>query len=108
MLSLKFPSSTWVGILVLAEELKDIAYVYSWRRNQDPAPWLHSFFIALPFFLDSLTSLISNCLNLPFGTQKRSRRLKSFSYKQEMGNMERICTQEGPTGSCLVSVPALL
>ena len=37
----------------------------------------------------SLTPLITNCLNLPFGTQGRSKRLKPFSYKQEMGDTER-------------------
>ena len=39
--------------------------------------------------LHSLHSLISNCLNLFFGTQ-RSQRLKSILYKQETGNMERL------------------
>ena len=29
--------------------------------------------------------------------------MKTISYKQEMGDMENICTQEKPTGSCLVS-----
>ena len=33
---------------------------------------------------------ISNCLNLPFGTQGRSRRLKPLSYRQEMGDTERL------------------
>lgn len=32
----------------------------------------------------SLTSLISNCLNLLVGPQRRPRRLKVFSYKKEM------------------------
>ena len=47
VLSLKSPSSTWVGALVPAEELKIYAeeqrihcYGYSLRRNQDPAPTL--------------------------------------------------------------------
>ena len=35
----------------------------------------------LLLFLHSLPSLTSNCLNLPFGTWERSRRLKHFSYK---------------------------
>ena len=29
--------------------------------------------------------------------------MKPISYKQEMGDMERICTREGSTGSCSVS-----
>ena len=66
-------------------------YVYPLKRNQDPAPSLHYCFLtAFPLFLHSLTPLISNCLNLPFGTQGRSRRLKPFSYKQEMGGTERL------------------
>ena len=32
--------------------------------------------------------LIINCLSLLFGTQGRPRRLKSFSYKEEVGNVE--------------------
>ena len=44
--------------------------------------------------------LVSNCLNLPFGNERRSRRLKTFSYTQEKANTESICTWRGPTGSC--------
>ena len=44
-----------------------------------------------------------NYLDLFFGTQGRSVRLKSLSYKQEMGDTERICTQKGPTESRSVS-----
>ena len=64
-----------------------------------PGKPLHYYFLtALPLFLYSL-NLISNCLNLPFGTQGRSRRLKPFSCKREM---------EGPESSFMltVSVPA--
>ena len=51
-------------------------YVYSLRRKQDPAQGLHCCFLtAPPLFLHSFPSLISNCLNMPFGTQGRSRRL---------------------------------
>ena len=58
-------------------------YVYSLRRNQDPAPWLHYYFLtASPFFLPSFLSLISNCLNLPFGTQGRSRRVNETCFLQ--------------------------
>ena len=50
---------------------------------------------------DWVTSvLINNCLNLPFGNERRSRRLKPFSYTQEIANTESICTWRGPTGSC--------
>ena len=30
--------------------------------------------------------------------------MKPNSHKQETGDIERICTSEGPTGSCLHSV----
>ena len=51
-------------------------YVYPLRENQDPAPRLHYCFLtALPLSLHPLPSLISNCLNLLFGTQGGSRRL---------------------------------
>ena len=58
-------------------------YVYSFRRNQDPAPRLYYCFLtAPPFFLHSLPSLINNCLILPFGTQGRSRRLNEAYFLQ--------------------------
>ena len=38
-----------------------------------PSPLLH-----YCFFLPSLTSLVSNCLNMPFGTPGRLRKLKVF------------------------------
>lgn len=44
---------------------------------------------------------VGNCLNLPFGPQGRSRRLKPFLYKQEMGDMVWLSclggTPQGPT-----------
>ena len=30
------------------------------------------------------------------------KRVKPFSYRQEIGDMERICTQDGPIGSCII------
>ena len=41
-------------------------------------------------------SLISNCSNLPFGTQGRSWRLESCL--QEMGDKEKLPYQEAPQG----------
>ena len=53
-------------------------YVFPLRRNQGSALWLHYCFLtALPLFLHSLSSLISNCLNLPFGIQGQSRKLRA-------------------------------
>ena len=48
---------------------------------------IHALTYDICFSLSDL--LISNCLNLPFQTQGRSRRLKPFSYK-EMGDAERL------------------
>ena len=82
VLSLKLPSSTWLGVLVLQKNSR-YCYVYSLRRNQDPAPRLHyCFLIAPPLSLYSLPSLIRNCLNLPFGTQGRLRRLNEAYFLQ--------------------------
>lgn len=57
-----------------------------------------------PFFsLHPLISLIHNCLNLLFGIQKRSKKLKAFFYKQETGGMEGLLY---PAGFYSVSIPA--
>ena len=42
---------------------------------------------AFPFFLYSLTSLVSNYLNLFFGAQGRPRKLKSFSMYRKQGGL---------------------
>ena len=56
--------------------------MYPLRWNQGPAPRLYYCFLAAPpLSLHPLSSLISNCLNLPFGTQGRSWRLESLPYK---------------------------
>ena len=51
-------------------------YAYFLTRNQDAVSRLYHHLIVPPLFLYPLPSLISNCLNPPFGTQGRSRRLK--------------------------------
>ena len=56
-------------------ELKDIVMHISLNRNQEPVSRLYHHLIVSPLFLDPLPFLISNRLNLPFGTQGRSRRL---------------------------------
>ena len=68
------------------------------KEELDPGPLIH-----YCFFLHSLPSWFSNCLNLPFETQVKSPRLKFFFffYKQEMvgwgeGNMERLLCPGGP------------
>ena len=60
-----------------------VSHVYSLRRNQDSVPRLYYCFLtAPPLFLHSLPSLMSNWLNLPFGTQGRSRRLDEAYFRQ--------------------------
>ena len=86
--SLELPSSTWVKTLILGKRTERYCHIFSLRRNQDPASKLQYCFLATPpLFLPSLPSLISNCLNLPFGTQKRSVRLNEVYFLQ-IGNEE--------------------
>jgi len=54
------------------------------------------FLTTLPFFLHPLSSLVNNCLNLLFGTQGRSRRLKPFLYQRETGDTESLFVPGGP------------
>ena len=78
-----------VGALVLQKSAK-VLFCVSLEGSQDPAPRLHCCFLtALPWSLHPLPSLISNCLNLHFGTQGRGHR-KAF-------------VPRSPTGSCSVS-----
>ena len=77
--SLKIPSSTWLRALVPLKELRDkyqIA-IYIQDPYKDQVSLLNSFISAFPQSSDYY-------LNLLFETQKRSRRLKFFPYKQEM------------------------
>ena len=56
----------------------------------DTALRLHQPLTASLLLLYPLPSLISNCLNLPVGTQGRSWSLKPILYKQETGDTERL------------------
>ena len=85
VLSLKLPSSLRARALVPLEKFKDIFVCGSLVEEPGicfiAALLLHSFsFVsASPYFP------INNCLNIPFGTQGKSRKLKSLTYRQEMG-----------------------
>ena len=63
---LKLPSSTWRGAggrgeLWFCRRTQRYYYIYFLRKNQDPAPRLHCFFLtAPPLFLHSFPSLFSN------------------------------------------------
>ena len=65
VLSLRLPTSTWLGASFL-------------QKNSETL--IHSSFVS-----HSLPYVISNCLNLPFGTQGWSRRLKPANKKQGQG-----------------------
>ena len=72
------------------EELKDIVMHISLSRNQDRVSRLYCHLIVSPLFLYPLPSLISNCLNPPFGTQGRSRRLNEAYILQTKNGEHRI------------------
>ena len=70
-------------------------YVYSSRKNFHCCTVCTDNCCLIPslLFLHFPTFFISTCLNLPFGTWRRCRRLKPDSF----------CIKEGRGGSCLVS-----
>ena len=105
VVSTESPSFTWVGVLVSAEQLKDMHQIVMYIPWGGTRTLFYCWTIAFPLLLHSLTSLISNCLSLLFGTQGRPRRLKPFSTNKKWRGF---CTQEGPTGCCLVSIPHFL
>ena len=79
------------------EELKDSIMRSPFSGNQDPLSRLYHHLIVPPLFLYPLPSLISNCLNPPFGTQGRSRRLnEAYILQTRKGEhrTEQICTPE--------------
>ena len=104
VLSLKLPSSTWVSALVLAEELKDSAVYITWGGTRTLPPRSLCCFLIVPTsFPHSLPSLISNCLNLPFGTQGRSKSWnKTYFLQTRNGELGKVYTKEGSTGSCFI------
>ena len=89
-----------VGVSVSAKSSK-ILFCVSLEGNQDPAPKAALLFPDCSLLsLHPLPSLISNCLNLPVGTQRRSRRLNEANFLQA-GNTEKLLcpgTPQGPAG----------
>ena len=91
------------GALVPAEELRDTLLLLLCTFLEEELELysilLHCFFFffstALSLFLPSLPSLISNCLDLPFG-RRRSRRPKPISYKQETGDTRAFASRSVP------------
>ena len=99
------PSSTWVSVLVSAEQLKDMHQIVMYIPWGELGLCFIAELFAFPLFLHSLTSLMSNPLSLLFGTQGRPRRLKPFSTNKKWGTGRSFCTWESPAGSCSVSNP---
>ena len=76
-------ASTWVDAFSSCRKTQRYCFVYPFQRNGELALWLqYCFLTAAPLFLQPLPSLMSSCLNLPFGTQGRSRRLNEAYYLQ--------------------------
>lgn len=79
--SLKLSSPTWVEASVPVEKLRDLYQIVtrvSWGRTWTVAD--HSFLlISFPLFLHSPNPLTCSSLNLTFGTQETSQRLKASS-----------------------------
>ena len=82
------------------EELKRHCYAYFFEQEPGCFSRLYHHLIVSPLFLYFLPFLISNCLNLPFGTQGRSRRLNLFSL---YFTVQQICTPESPPHRVLLS-----
>ena len=76
-------------------ELKDIVMGISWAGTRTQ-PQGHTIIrLLLLYFLFPLPSMISNCLNLPSGTQGRWRRLnEAYVLQTRNGNREWICTPQ--------------
>ena len=77
-------------------------YVYPLRGNQDPVPRLNYRYLTVPpLSLHPLPSLISNCLNLPLGTQGRSCRLnETHLLRMRNGGNRKAFVPGSPTGHC--------
>ena len=71
------------------EELKDIVMHISLSRNGDHVWRLYQPLIVSALFLYPLPSLICNCLNPPFRTQARSRRLNEACILQTRNGEHR-------------------
>ena len=84
-----YSSGSRVGLLIRLECVQGLHSSDLVSGNLDELLWFPASggFLAAP-------PLISNCLNLPFGTQERSRRLDSVSYKQENRGQKGLCAQE--------------
>ena len=83
------------------EELKRHCYAYFFEQEPGLVSRLYHHLIVSPLFLYFFSSLISNCLNLSFGTQGRSRRLNKAYILQYSRSVLQSCH---PTESCSVLI----
>ena len=101
-LSLKLPSSTWAGVPFLQKNSKMLCILL--EEEPGPCPKAAPPLIAPPLVLHPLPFLISNCLNLPFGTQGRSSRLNEAYSLQTRNGTQKGFILWSPTESCAVSI----
>ena len=111
--SIQLTSSTQGrGGFSICKTAERYCYAYPLRRDQDPSPRLHCCFLtAPPLSPHPFPSLISNRLNLPFGTQGRSWRLNETYFLQtRTGETEGLLypgTPQGPASFQKYSTPSL-
>ena len=96
VLSLRLLSSPWVGALVPAEDLKNIVMYIPWGGTRTlpqgciSISWLFLCCFCIPSLL-WLATVWTCPLELREG---HGGWMKPISYKQEMGDTERLCTRE--------------
>ena len=78
-------------------KLYNIVLILPNIKMNPPQAYTTVSWLLFPCVFTSSPSLIGNCLNLPFGTQGKSRRLnETISYKPETGDTERLLCPGGP------------
>ena len=91
----------WGGGFSICKTVQRYCYVYPLRGYQEPSSRLYCFLTASLLSLHPLLFLISNCLNLPFGTQGRSWRLNEACFLQaRKGGHRKTFVPRSPTGYC--------
>ena len=101
--SIQLPFPTWWGFSI-CKTAQRYCCVYHLRGNQDPAPRLHCCFLAAP---PLSLSVISNYLNLLFGTQEKGMEgeLSLCFLQTRNGGHRNGFVPRSPMGSCSVSSP---
>ena len=91
-------------VILAPKKIKILFYLLRW--NQDPAQSLHYCSGCSLLSLNPLLSLVSNCLNLTFGTQGRSWRLEAGVCSPQTRNKRhgKASMPRISRGSCLVSL----